>query len=79
MAVASQQRGIAFAAYLHRTQSARLACQVAKPGKGTCTGIVDVLTVAAADKSEKVQRRAAAALGELLFYISDKDPSAGDS
>lgn len=41
------------------------------------SGIVDILTVVAADKSEKVQRRAAAALGELMFYISDKDPSAG--
>lgn len=41
------------------------------------SGIVDILTVVAADKAEKVQRRAAAALGELMFYISDKDPSAG--
>lgn len=45
-------------------------------------GIVDMLTLAAGDKSEKVQRRAMAALGELLFYIamqSDDDAAAAAS
>ncbi len=40
----------------------------------TAAGIVEVLTLAASDKSEKVQRRATAALGELLFYIASTVP-----
>ncbi len=45
-------------------------------------GIVDMLTLAAGDKSDKVQRRAMAALGELLFYVamqSDDDAVAAAS
>lgn len=35
-----------------------------------------MLTLAAGDKEEKVQRRATAALGELLFYIASRGPEA---
>ncbi len=37
---------------------------------GCAAGILEVLTLVAGDKAEKVQRRATAALGELLFYIA---------
>ena len=38
-------------------------------------GILDVLMLAAGDKSERVQRKAVAAFGELLFFISHQGPA----
>jgi hypothetical protein len=38
-------------------------------------GILDVLMLASGDKSERVQRKAVAAFGELLFFISHQGPA----
>jgi hypothetical protein len=38
-------------------------------------GILDVLMLAAGDKSERVERKAVAAFGELLFFISHQGPA----